>query len=560
MTVKGVMSAVIVALVITAVATVDRLIPPPTVEAPVVGAPPGVPTAGQWICPMVSDLPATSGSVTAVGLQGGTADVAVALLVDGSRRPVSDSAVAALNVLQVEVDAAAQVRWSGAPVAVYREWWFEGGDLPPGIVSGGCVHGLSDRWIVPGLKTSGGAEARVRVTNPFRTDATIAVSFATPEGPAEPLALQNLSIAAQSTLEIPVNESLPERDDLAAIVTVQTGRVVAEGMQLMRSAIGGIDGVSLLQAAPEAAENWVIPWVVDGPDASSWLWIFNPDQRTAAVELTYHTPGGGVVVDGMDEVLVEPGTVRRVDLRGTMPEGVDVAAITARVSGASIVVSGAVEVDGGDPARTGMAVQLGSPITSERWVFGGGDATGRDEQLHLVNPTSSPTTVNATIRTSMGLRRPAPLQGVEVPAGAAMRIDLSAHLNDSEQWSVLIDASEPGVVAGRVGGAREGHRRLVAWPGVAETSWRTTVSTRTASLQEGLVHRLRTEFGLRAADPLADDRSMPVIEPGSGEPDPAGPSRRSGPATVSLLPNVPGGSDADGDTDEDANQAGDPAS
>lgn len=560
MTFKGVLGAMLVALVVTAFATADRLVPPPVTGAPAVTGAPSVPVAGQWICPMVADLPATSASVIVVGIEGDDAEVDVSVLSDGSRRAVSDATVAPSAALRSEVGAAVRVAWSGAPVAAFREWWFQGGDLPPGIVSGGCVHGLSDRWFVPGLKTSGGAEARLRVTNPFRTDATIAVSFATPEGPAEPLALQNLSIGAQSTLEIVVNESLPERDDLAAIVSVQTGRVVTEGMQLMRSAIGGIDGATLLQAAPEPAENWVIPWIVDGPDTSSWLWIYNPDQRSAAVELTYHTSDGGVVADGLDEVLVEPGTVRRVDLRGTMPDGVDVAAIAARVSGASIVVSGAVEVDAADPSRTGMAVQLGA-ATSERWVIGGGDATGRDEQLHLVNPTSASTTVDVAVRSLRGLRRPTALQDIEVPAGSTVRIDLGAHLGDSEHWTVHVDAQHPGIVAGRVGGAREGHRRLVAWPGVPESSWRIVARLHAASMQEGLVQRLRTEFGLRREDPFATGPLAPRIEDDPGDPDRPGAAGRSGRGADPAIPSVPGGIGTDDeeldDEDDEAGEAPD---
>jgi len=404
------------------------------------------------------------------------------------------------------------------------------------------------------LKTSGGAEARIRVSNPFRSDATIAVGFATPEGPAEPLALQNVSIPSQETLEIIVNESLPERDDLAAIITVQSGRVVAEGMQLMRSAIGGIDGASLLQAAPITAETWTIPWVVDGPDRTSWLWVVNPDQRTAAVEFTFHTPDGGVIADGLDEVLVEPGTMRRIDLRGTFPDDVEVAAVTARVSGAGIAVSGAVEVDAASPSRTGMVVQLGAATPDTSWIIGGSAGEGRDEQLHLVNPTSVVSTVSVALRTPMGVRRPAGLQGLTVPAGASTAVDLTPHLNDAEQWTAFITADGSGIVAGRVGGSREGARRLVAWPGVPSAAWHPEGLVRFAYHSPGLTQRLRTDLGLRVADPFAlAHRLAPSPDDDVVDPGVTSPPGRPPPAPLPVVPGGDGSDDDDEDDDGDSN-------
>lgn len=546
MTLKHLLTSLVVMAVIVGVATIDRLLPPPT-AATVAPASDTDPVAGQWICSVMGDLPATSGTVTAVNAADeGRADVEVSVISAGARRTVSGNMLVPGGVLRTDVNAAVKVSWADEPAAVFREWWFEGGDLPAGIVSGGCMHGVADQWIVPGLITSGGAEARLRITNPFRTDATVAVGFATPEGPAEPLALQNLSVTAQSTLEISVNESLPERDDLAAIVTVHTGRVVAEGMQLMRSAIGGIDGASLLAAAPQGAETWVIPWVVDAPDVRSWLWIYNPSPQAAAVELTYLTPSGGVVASGLDEVVIEPGTVRRVELDGTMPDDVDAAALVARVSGATIVVSGAVEVDAQDAARTGMAVQLGAVATSELWVIGGGETEGRDEQLHLVNPTSAGSVIDVAVRTDRGVRRPPALQGIALAAGASARVDLAPVLEGAQWWTAIITADGRGVVAARVGGAVEGPRRMVAWPGVSATAWRISGALAAASLQEGMTHRLGTELGLRPVAPLVVP-APPLIDDGDDGDAPS----RPGLGVMSSPPSVPGGLGPGLPTDDD---------
>lgn len=496
--------------VVLGVYAADLLVEPVDPDAGTGAAPAAVePVAGSWVCPVGDGRDGTETVTTVARPPSGTdtpSDVEVFAVGGGQRaiarssRLFDGSALSHTTTAGDEVVTA--VDWRGGPAVVQREWTLgrDAGDLPAGIVAGACVEPFSDRWTIPGLATSGGAQAVLRVANPFPSDATIAIGFVAPEGPLQPLALRNLSVRARDSLEIDVNEFLPERPDLAAVVTVASGRVAVEGYQLVRAAIGGVDGVSPLAAATEASESWTVPWVVDGDDLASWLWVYNPGERQALVELTYHTPDGGIVPDGLAEVVVDPGQLRRVDLRGTLPEGRNVAAVSARSDGAPIVVSAANELRSDDAARSGFAVQLGAVAPDVSWTVSGGATNGRVEQLHISNPGGSPATLSVEVFTGVTIQRPDELQGLTIEPGAHRVLEVDDVLGDVDAWTAFVTATSGDVVVGRVGSSEVERRNLVAVPGVPSAAWRTESSGREVIRDDGLLTRYATALGIARAE------------------------------------------------------------
>jgi hypothetical protein len=439
---------------------------------------------------------------------------------------------AARTTIEVGEAGASDVRWSSAPAVTTRSWRSDGEeDLPPGTAAGPCVPGTAaTSWTVPGLTTTGGAEARLRIANPHGTGATVAVGFLTPEGPDDPTRLRNLSVGPRETIELVVNEYAPEQDDLAAVIEVASGRVAVEGVQLHRSAIGGVDGVSLLQAATEPAETWTVPWLIDGEDRTSWLWIANRTDRSAPVELTYHTEAGGTVPELLAEVSVPPGTVRRIDLTGTLPEGLESAALTARSDGVPITVSGVAELSAEEVDDTGFAVQLGAPQMDAVWTLTGTGREGRNEQLRLVNPGSEPATVDATLWDGSQASQPDELTGIEVAPGALVVVPLQGLLEGAPWWALTVRATSGEVVAGSVGqGDPDGPRHLVAGTG-APSLWWTTDRSPERRAAPGTAQRLGTELGIAPIDPLAptEDGTPPPPateerDEAEGSPDPDAP-------------------------------------
>src|SRR5690606_29794649 len=76
------------------------------------------------------------------------------------------------------------------------------------------------------------------------------------------------------------------------------------------------------------ASGEVVRSASPGAGTASWIWVSNPGEDAAAVTVTLHTPDGPVVPDIGDELLVEPGQVLRVDLRGLLPPGQSAAGAT----------------------------------------------------------------------------------------------------------------------------------------------------------------------------------------------------------------------------------------
>jgi hypothetical protein len=540
----------VIALSLGAVGLLDLLVEPAEVVDPSPSVPAGVEaTSGRAVCAVgdgregtraVIDVvrPGEAGDPPALSELRTFGNGADDVLLAARLFPGAGARVVAESDEGTAVDA----RWSGAPVTVSRSWRSsDAEDLPPGTATGPCTPGTSaTSWTVPGLATAGGSEARLRIANPHATGATVAVGFLTPEGPDDPTRLRNVSVGPQETVELVLNDFLPEQPDLSVIVDVQSGRVAVEGVQFTRSAIGGIDGVSLLQAAAEPAEAWTVPLVIDGEGRASWLWIANDTDRSAPVELTLHTEDGGTVPEGLAEVSVPPNTVRRVDLRGTMPEGIRTAAVTARSSGVPVAVSATAQLSAASPEDTGFAVQLGAEADPV-WTLAGIRREGRTEQLRLVNPGSEPATVDVTLWNGSNAVSPAELSGLEVPPGALRVVTFHELLEGAPSWALTVRASRGEVVAGGVGrGDPDGPEHFVAQVGAPSAWWR-TVRAPILRSAPGTTQRLGTELGIEPIDPLA-----PADRPDTGDEGDRGPaSDGDAPADEGDAPADDGGATTD---------------
>jgi hypothetical protein len=503
----------LLAALVGGVLALDQLVPPVDPGADEAADVEELATGGAWVCPVGDTREDTSLAVSAMrpGETGDTpGEVELGIVEDGEQELDEATQIFPLSAVRLGLEgdeAAVTARWFDGPVGLHRTWRLRGGDdLPPGTVAGPCVAEVSDRWLIPGMTTSGGNEARLRLANPHRSDATVQISFATPEGVESPTVLQNITVQARDTTEIEVNEHLPERDDVAAEVRVVSGRVAAAGYQLARQAIGDVDGASLLASATTPSTVWTVPWVADGDGRQSWLWLLNPGQRPAPVELTLHTPDGGVVPDGLAEVTVAPGQLRRIDLRGTFPEDVASGAVTVRSDGEPVVASGTVRQDADDAEDTGIAVQLGA-IGDTRWLFAGGGTAGRNEQLRLVNPEGTPAVVDVVLFDGSQTLRSEELTDVEVPPGALVALDLTAELGEVESWAAFVEASEGQVVAGNVGRGGAAELHLVAGPGVSGASLDGARVALPSRREPGVSLRVGTDLGIRTAD---EDEAAPA--------------------------------------------------
>ncbi|MDX1619596.1 MAG: DUF5719 family protein [Nitriliruptorales bacterium] len=407
-------------------------------------------------------------------------------------------------------DVGVVARWWDVPTAVTRNWVVDVEGAPGGIVAGPCQPALSDRWVVPGVATAGGAQARLVLANPFSAAASVTIDLTTSDGLVSPKRLENVVVPAQSTATVELNRHAPEQADLGAIVTVRSGRVVVDGLQIVDAAIGGIEGRSLALAAPQAAETWTIPAVANGENESSWLWVTNPSDEPAALLLALHTPTGGIVPEGLEEIVIDPGVTQRVELVGLLEETVEHASVTVSSdNGVPVVVSAATQYRAEDPARTGLTVALGSPVLDTSWVLSPGPLTDRQAVVDLANPSGAPAEVDLAIWGGGGLQRPDELAGLEVPAGGRLSVDVSEFLADPSVPVTVFVLAVDRVAAGIRAYRPEGVLDPVAFAGIPARVFEVGAPMRRVSFAPDLSVRLGTRSGpTDVSDPLLEDTDV----------------------------------------------------
>ena len=522
-----VLAAVALLAVVAVGLGIDRVAAPPSPGTPEPVAA-GPATSGAWYCAagdtaggselqLITSAPPSDATTPSEMLTWSFADGEEETLRRGNVFSSSGS-VDTLPAGRSELGVAA--RWWDHAVAVARRWEVRSEAGVSGVVSGPCVPEPSDRWVVPGVATAGGAEAVLHLANPYDSDATVAVTLTTPDGVLAPRLLENVVVPRRSVRRIELNEHAPEQADLGVIVETRAGRVVAEAVQSFNAAIGGIEGLSLAAAAPEPAETWTIPWFADDEDRESWLWVTNPGERAAAVELTVHTDEGGTVPEGFEELVLDPGTTERVDLRDLLPEGAEYGALTVRSdNGQPIAASVATQFASDTARRTGIAVALGAPRTDGSWVLSGGPTGDRDVDLHLVNPGGADAVVDVALWAGAGVLRPDGLQDVEVPAGTAVTVPLSDHLPEASAHTVFVTASEGLVVAGRVATTPgDGPLEPVVSTGSALGPLTEGGTVPPIAFTPGMAHRIGTTLGPH----LVDDPLAPTGHDRGNEQSPAG--------------------------------------
>ena len=526
----AVVALVVTGLVVDATAIGTRELGPAAVEVPLLA---GSSTCAAMDLGDASAVTATTvvapreQDATATGGAGGDEAVAeLRLEDDGEVRslasPATDGGAVATAVAGDGGPVALAARWEGAPLLLSRRWSIDSTDRVPGTVEGPCPAEPSQRWVVPGVATAGGAAARLYLANPTDGPASLAVTFTTPDGPVAPTRLANLAVGAHDQVTVDLNQFVPEEPDLGVVVTTRAGLVVAEVLQTLEAAVGGVDGRSLVPARAEAREVWTIPWLASGDQETAWIWVTNPGEEATDVRLVLQTESGPVVPPDSG-VTLPPGTTKRIDLRGALGE-VGSAAVTVRSApGVPIFASGAVlRAVEDDAVRGGIAVVEGLPASGGlHGALTAVGASGRERFLSIANPGDQDATVDVTVvgRSAVAARSVA--TGLVVPAGSSVRVELGEHTPLEGGFAVLVDAVEGVVAATVVAQDVEGPLNLTA---VAARAFPTSVlvTERPVQRDRSLLH------------PIDRDRLVDV-EPARDRQGPTG----TGPTPLPTGPDQP---------------------
>lgn len=178
---------------------------------------------------------------------------------------------------------------TGAFVSALAEFDAAGINVEHSVVAaqgsdvGPCATSAGTSWWFASGTTTAGVGYQLYLLNPFPDDAVVDISFVTDAGSRSPTAFNGKLVPAQSLTVLQVAPEVPVNAQMTAQVTVLTGRVIAERIQLFENEAGPV-GLSLSLGSNRLAEQWFFPAGRSVPGAGESYLIYNPGDEAAEVE------------------------------------------------------------------------------------------------------------------------------------------------------------------------------------------------------------------------------------------------------------------------------------
>lgn len=451
---------VVVALLLGGAVTVEVMAEPtePTELEPVAV---DAPSRGTLHCPATAEE--GESAVLAVAAAADEPTQVSVLRYEGGT-PVPDDPVevdpGGQHLVPLEGDAAQRpvgVNWEGGPAVA--TWRLEGRRA----VAAPCASTAVPEWHVTGFDTTAQNTSTLHLFNPFAVDAVVRVTFGTPTGRVALVLTDNVLVPARSAIQLELNEFEPEQPDLAVTVEVLTGRVVPQGELRMAPTANqpGPSGRTLLPAAAEPSLEHAFAYARSADADSTWVSIFNPGDREAAVEVRVSDP----LPDGLAllrEISVPAGGVVRVELDETSATEEFGVALTS-VNEIPVVATKTTHVDRG--AAEDVAASVGQQA-GEQWAIAGAGAQGLLASVSLYNPGSEP----LQARVDAGPDTPGEWETVTLEANA--RVALGLDDAGAERTSMPLRVQADGEIVVDVRILRPGQQfGLWTSAGVPSSSW-----------------------------------------------------------------------------------------
>jgi len=173
---------------------------------------------------------------------------------------------------------AAMAEFDGAGVDVeHRVVGAQGTDMGP------CATSAATSWWFASGTTTPQVSYQLYLLNPFADDAVVDITFVTDAGTRGPTAFKGKLVPAQSLTLLEVSSEVAVNAQTTAQVTVVSGRVIAERIQLFQNEAGP-RGLSLSLGSNRLSEQWFFPAGRSIPGAGESYLIYNPGEVEAEVE------------------------------------------------------------------------------------------------------------------------------------------------------------------------------------------------------------------------------------------------------------------------------------
>lgn len=275
------------------------------------GEPDATSRIGMYAIPGVPEPPvdaeADAEPITALPLAGPDADEP-----DEPFASLSERGVRNLTEASSSNAASYAVRAEGrlAPGVASEQWARATGTDLRGLATGSCGAPGREFWFV-GASSNPDRRARLVLTNPTSTPATVSLTLWNGEGPVAVEGTEDLAVPANSQEVLLLEAIAPESDHLAVQVQATRGRIVA-AIDYRETSDGESTGISMIPAATAPAETVVVPGVPGRGSRS--LRLVAPGDNDAIVDVEVLSPDGAYRPVGLDVLTVPAGSVLEVPL------------------------------------------------------------------------------------------------------------------------------------------------------------------------------------------------------------------------------------------------------
>ena len=324
-----------------------------------------------------------------------------------------------------------------------------------------CATAPSQTWFLADGATTTDADDTLLVYNPFPDDATVSMVFADDTGVRRPPSFQRQPVPPHSLKVVTIDNVVQRKQQVSVSITADAGRVVVGRHQVYttkprRTLVAGL-------ATPSAGTQWSFADVeVRGGEqvgsAATSFAVYNPGDDDADVSVVLlpaagsagpaaatqapsgtDAPAAGSAANPLGisiDVPVPAGASALVPAAATnkVPDGLYSALV---VSTRPVVVERLLRRTG-DP-RVVTTVQLGSRLLSRRWQFAASPPAGWGATLVVANPSPSPAKVTVKTLGPAGLVAMETLTDIALPAGGAVRWDMTALGAGSSPLTVVSD-------------------------------------------------------------------------------------------------------------------------
>jgi hypothetical protein len=259
-----------------------------------------------------------------------------------------------------------------------------------------CARSTGTSWYFAAGTTVKGSEHYLVLFNPFGDDAIADVSFLTDAGVQEPDAVQGLVVPRRSRVSIAVHDLVTRQAQVAAVVHLRAGRVVAERDQIFDGTAPDSgptrQGIAVSLGATSPQRLWVVPAGTTANGGTGSVAVANFGALDTEVEVEVVLPNGGTAAS--QAVSVPSRGVVVVDLTGRAPVDSEYAvAVRSRSAEGNTepVVAEALAWWPASSSSTGVASTLGPEHAARRWVVVVPDVDA-DALLSVANLGHSPVT------------------------------------------------------------------------------------------------------------------------------------------------------------------------